>query len=196
MPSYILINFWMQKERYLGLKEYCDLIKEACRGKVGVELFGIFRPLNEKWNWTYIIRTDDLAKWRQIDDEINEKYHKSRENITQTMTRIYTARAETPKPKNLGVMNYFLEEMEVWEGVDVGLDEWYDMEVKVFDKKEGIWFMGQYGPWNCAYNWTHFMMFDTIHRHRSIDMMCNDAYGRQERTLIRESELYERFEPD
>ena len=196
MPNYIFVNFWMQKERYLGLKEYCDLIKEACTGKSGVELFGIYRPLNESWNWAYIIRTDDFVKWKQIDDEINGKYRGKRENITQTMTRIYTANAETPQPENMGVMKYFLEEMEVWDGWDIGLIDWYNLEVKVFDKKEGIWFMGLYQPWNSAYHWTHFMMFDEIHRQIPIGRMCYDAYGRQERTLSNEAKLYERYEPD
>jgi hypothetical protein len=196
MTKFIFVNFWMQKDRYRGLNEYCALINEVCTGKSGVELFGIFRPLNESWNWAYIIRTDDFVKWKQIDDEINVKYRGKRGNITQTMTRIYTAKAETSQPENMGVMKYFLEEMEVWDGWDIGLIDWYNLEVKVFDKKEGIWFMGLYQPWNSTYHWTHFMMFDEIHRQIPIARMCNDAYGRQERTLSNESKLYERYEPD
>lgn len=196
MVSYIIVNLWMQKERYSGLKEYCDLIKEVCNGKPGVELLGIYRPLNENWNWAYIIRIDDLYTWRQIDNEINERYFEIRENITHSMARIYEARGETPKPENIDAMNYFLEEMEMWEGIDVGLEEWYNMEVKVFDKAEGIWFMGQYAPFNEGYNWTHFMMFDTMKRLRPLQMMCYNAYGRQERVLCSESRLYEKYEPD
>jgi hypothetical protein len=196
MPGYVCISLWMQKERYKGLKEYCKLIKEVCKGKPGVEFFGIYKPLNEHWNWAYIIRINDLNLWRQIDNEISEKYREHRENITQSMTRLYSIRSETPKPEKTDEMKYFLEEMETWEGYDIGLDEWYEMEVRVFDKKEGLWFMGLYTPWTSGYNWTHLMMFDTMDRLLQINKMCNDAYGRQERTILTDAKLFERYEPD
>jgi len=196
MVSYILVNLWMHKDRYHGLKKYCDVVKESCSGKPGVEFFGIYKPLNEAWNWAYIIRVDGLSKWRQIDEEVYEKHRESRSNITQTMTRIYEARAETPKPEATEAMKYFLEEGEMWEGIDVGLEEFYDMEVRVFENKEGIWFMGQYAPYNEGWNWAHLMMFDTMQRFRSLMMMCYDAYGRPDRQLSASSRLFERYEPD
>ena len=195
MTRYLIETCWIQKKRYSGITEYYDLIKEVCHGIDGVELLGLFQPLSEGWNWAYIIETDDLEKWEDVKDEVSRRYFDKRENITQSITRIYTALAYNPRPKNLGNLKYLWVELDLWEGINVGIKEYFDAHVQVFEGKEGVWFMGQYVPWNDEYNWVHFYWFKSVTHMIDMSIDSHRATGRPDRITLILTRLYERYDP-
>jgi len=183
---------WNQKNRYEGIKEYHELVKEVCTNN-GVTLLGLFKPISEPWNWAYFFEADNMGSWQTVIDEIEEKNFHNRGNITQNITRLYTRQAYNPKPKNLGPMRFLNVELDVWEGINVGIKEYFDAHVNMYQDVEGIWFMGQYAVWNEPYNWAHFYWYDNHKNWKHAMDLCFGAMGRPDRitTLLgRTYELY------
>jgi hypothetical protein len=198
MWDWLIETLWMNRERDMGLKEYYEVVKKACKGKDGVEFLGLYRPLNEGWNWVYFLKTDSLDKWRELDNEI-AKYVDVYDNVTSTMTRIYLGSdqfKQPPTPKKMGSPNYIVEDIQLWAGVDVGLREYYSEACELFDGVEGAWLFGLYVPWSEGSNWTFVYMYDSLSRHIDRAMEWSRRYGRPENLISSVIRIYERYEPN
>jgi hypothetical protein len=115
------------------------------------------------------------------------------ENITQNFFRAYQRFEYNPPPKNLNKMKFLQIELDIWEGIDIGIKEYYNAHVKMFEKLKTIWFMGQYAPINENYHWAHFYWYDTPKNFSEASEICFRAMGRPTRItmmVIRTYELY------
>lgn len=191
----VLVEYlWSQRNRYEGIKEYHELFREVCKAHKATPL-GLFKPLNEPWQWAHLIEVDTMETWQNIIDEIDGRYLHERENIVQNNLRIYSRREYNPKPKNLNKMRFLTVELDVWEGLDVGIKEYFDAHVDMFKALNGIWFMGQYTVWNDPFNWAHFYWYDTQKNWREAEEICFRAMGRPERIRSLIARTYELYTP-
>jgi hypothetical protein len=162
MPSVFYEIYWNQKNRYSGIKEYYDIIKDVCSETSGVELFGLFKPLNEPWNWAYFLRVDTPEAMHNIGEEIDRRYETKRDNISQSFYRFFTPYYDCPKSEKLDQLKYLQIEFELWEGINVGIKEYHNSHVMAFEGQEGAWYQGVYRPWTDHYNWAYFYWFRDI----------------------------------
>jgi hypothetical protein len=192
MIMVVLIEYlWDQKNRYEGVKEYCELVESVCTNRGGVNLLGLFKPLNESWNWAQFFEADDMDCWQNVIDEVEKRYHDNRENIIRDKFRFYSQRNYNPKHKNLGPMRFLNIELDVWEGINIGIKEYFDAHVKIFEEIDGVWIMGQYSIWNEHFNWAHLYWYDT---HQHWDHACDVCWrsmGRPERVKELVGRTYE-----
>jgi len=198
MQYWLIETLWMNKERIMGLKEYYKVIKKACEGKDGIEFLGLYRPLNEGWNWAHFLKTDDLDKWRELDKEINKKNVDMNDNVTSTMTRMYEGSdqfKQPPIPNKMDSPNYIVEDTQLWEGVDIGVREYYSEQCKLFEGVEGAWLYGLFVPWSEGSNWTFIYIYDSLSKHIDRSVEWSKRYGRPENLISSVIRLYERFEP-
>ncbi len=198
MRYWLIETLWMNKERNTGLKEYYEVIKKVFKGKDGIEFLGLYRPLNEGWNWAYFLKTDNLVKWRELDNEI-AKYVDIYDNITSTMTRIYLGSdqfKQPPTPKKMDSPNYIIEDIQLWAGVDVGLREYYSEACELFEGVEGARLFGLYVPWSEGSNWTFVYMYDSLSRHIDRSIEWSRRYGRPENLISSVVRMFERYEPN
>jgi len=198
MQHWIIYTCWMNKDRNIGLKEYHELIKKRCKEKDGVEFLGLYRPLNEGWNWAYFLKTDSLDKWRELDNEINEQYTDMNNNVTSTISRIYEGSdqlKQPPTPKKRDDLNYFVEDVQLWAGVDVGLQEYYTAQCELFEGVEDALLFGLYTPLSEGLNWAFLYMFDSLSKYRYLGMEWLKRYGRPDNLISSVIRIYERFKP-
>jgi hypothetical protein len=196
MSHVIFETCWNQKSRFSGVKEYYNIVKDVCSEFDNVELFGLFRPRTEPWNWAYFIGVDLGDTWQQVSDEVDRRYHTKQDNITQSINRWYSYNYVNPKPNNFDQLKYFQIELDVWEGINVGVKEYFDVHTKIFEGQEGVWYQGQYHVWNDPFNWAQFYWFRDRVRMRALSDACWRATGQLTRTPIIVIRHYERFEPD
>jgi len=198
MQYWLIETLWMNKERIMGLKEYYKVIKKTCEGKDGIEFLGLYRPLNEGWNWAHFLKTDNLDKWRELDKEINKKYVDVNYNVTNTMTRVYEGSdqfEQPPVPKKKDSLNYIVLDVQLWAGVDVGLREYYSEQCGLFEGVEGAWLYGLYVPWSEGLNWAFVYMFDSLSGYNDRANEWLKRYGRPENLVSSAIRMYERYEP-
>ncbi|MCX6654295.1 MAG: hypothetical protein NTY03_04140 [Candidatus Bathyarchaeota archaeon] len=198
MPNFIIKTCWMNKGRNVGLKEYYEVIKKVCKEREGVEFLGLYRPLNDGWNWAYFIKTDNIDKWSELDNEINKLYVDVNDNVTKILTRIYEGSDQLRKPpisKKRDPFNYICEEMMVWSEIDVGLNDYYSTVCEILEEVENIRFLGLYIPWSENYNYTFFHMLDAPSHLVDLENMILRQHGRPENLTVYIIRLYKRFEP-
>jgi hypothetical protein len=126
-----------------------------------MDYLGLFSPLNEPWQWAYFIEVEGLESWEAISDEIFSRNGDRVDDITQSTTRFYGRTNYNPKPRGQHPLRLMNVELDVWEGVNVGVNEYYDIHDKIFDGKDDVWYMGQYSPANENYHWAYFYWFDS-----------------------------------
>ena len=198
MRHWIIETCWMNKGRNIGLKKYYEAIKEACKGKDGVEFLGLYRPLNEGWNWAYFLKTDNLDKWRELDKEINRLYTDINYNVTSTVTRIYEGSdqlKQPPIPKNRDNLNYLFIDFNIFTGIITGLQEYYSEQCELFEGVEDEWFLGLYSPWTDEWNWAFLYMIDSLGRFYDLNHEFYKSHPRPESITLSIQRIYERFEP-
>jgi hypothetical protein len=187
---------WNQKNRYSGIREYYDIIKQVCADTNGVELLGLFKPLNEPWNWAYFIKVNNPETKHIVSDEIDRRYRAKRDNITQSFYRFYSPTYYNPKPENAGDLKYLQVELEKWEGINVGIREYHDAHVIAFERQEGAWYQGVYPAWTDHYNWAYFYWFRDLKRMSELSEIVWRATGQPARASLINIRNYERYEPD
>lgn len=199
MSSVLFETCWNQKNRYTGIKEYYDIVKEVCKETSNVELIGLFRPRNELWNWAYFIEVqppNTMGTWQNISDEIERRYHAKRNDVSQSIMRWYSNNFYNNKPENLGELKYLQIELDVWEGIDIGVREYFDAHVKVFDGQEGVWYQGAYRVWNDPFNWANFYWFRDWGRALAMSNASWRATGQPYILPIINVRSYERYNPE
>jgi hypothetical protein len=198
MPQVIFETCWNQKNRYSGIKEYYDIVKDVCTEVDSVELIGLFRPRTEPWNWAYFIAVnppDTMGTWQKVSDEIDRRNYALRDSISQSFMRWYSENYFNPRPENLEQLKFLQIELDVWEGINVGVKEYFDAHVKVFEGQEGVWYQGQYRVWNEPYNWANFYWYRDWSRMLAMSDASWRVTGQPDRIPILIIRNYERYDP-
>ncbi len=196
--NYIVKTCWMNKSRKCGLKEHYEVIKRIFKEKEDIELLGFYKPLNDGWNWAYFLKLRDIDTWRALDKEINEQYFDVNDNVTKILTRVYVMPEDLknpPIPKRNKLYNYISEEMMVWDGIDIGINDYYSAVYEILGDVYSIRFLGMYMPWSEKYNYTFFHMFDALSHLVDLDARIFRDHGRPENMTSHVIRLYERLDP-
>ncbi|MBD3206209.1 hypothetical protein GF319_07680 [Candidatus Bathyarchaeota archaeon] len=182
------------KNKYDDIKDYYNTVKEACYLIDNAELLGLYIPLTENWHWTYLLNVDELETWQKVEETIEKKYLVFRDQITQKINRVYVERIRTPKPKNNNPMKYLEIELSVWDGIDKGIQRYFNSISEIFRENENCWLLGQYAPASERYNWAHFFMYKSMRDLTEMDIISGRAVGRPENVLFTVERLFKLYE--
>ncbi len=184
---------WNQRERFSGITNYSQVIENVVNEIGDAKFFGIFKPVNESWQWSYVVEVDGYDNWERLDDILDEKGGEIRRNITHTATRVYgttfyNAREVDPKD-----YHYIHFDVFDWEEINLGLKDFFDAYVTVLKDKTNIWLMGCYQPWNEPHNWAFIYLFDNLKNLVNIKQDLWRAVGRPSRASKFYIRDYRRF---
>jgi hypothetical protein len=194
MAKYLILTSWKQRERFSKVKEFYHIIKKIAEEIEGVETFGLYKPLTEDWHWSYLLYLDDLEKWNKVDEESETKFEYGRDNIIQRQNRIFVEKVSNPLNKKLESLEVLELELILWNEINIGSYEYFESISKVLKDKDGVWFLGQYGPANEPYNWTHFFMYDSLNRITEVDIELGVRAPRPKNAILTVEWLYKRIE--
>ena len=110
---------WDQKKRYSDLARYNRLIGNTVEEMKNIKYFGIFRPLNEAWQWGYIVEVDGYENWEKFEDTLDERGADIRKNITCNMTRVYGSTFTNLREVDQSEFGYIHFDIFDWDGVIV-----------------------------------------------------------------------------
>ena len=140
------------------------------------------------------MEVEDLEDWETISDEISNRNFERVDDFTAHITRFYNTMNYNPKPKNQRPLRLINVELDVWEGINVGIKEYHDAHVRTFEGQKDVWYMGQYSPANEDYTWAHFYWFDSWERMKEMSIASYRSISRPERLRILCTRNYRRYE--
>jgi len=69
-------------------KEHYDLVKKTCEEEDGVELMGLYMPMNKSWNWVYVFKVESIARLQEVTAIIDKRYGGIPKQITNIIWNI------------------------------------------------------------------------------------------------------------
>ncbi len=171
------------------------MVEEVCSRMKGADFLGLFNPLNESWQWAFFVEVEGLEDWETISDEISTRSVERVDDFTAHITRFYSRIDHNPKPRNQRPLRLINVELDVWDGINVGIKEYHDAHVRTFEGQKDVWYMGQYSPANEDYTWAHFYWFDSWKRANEMSIASFRSISRPERLRILCTRNYRRYEP-
>ena len=188
---------WMNKELRKGINEHYRSLEQACGSIYGAELIGLYKPLNEPWNWTSFMKVDTLEKWRIVEKEAHSLYPDVDDNVSQSMSRFYwgldTGR-QLPHIRNSESLKYLVMDLCLCN-VDLGIQEYYAQRCEQFTGLEGAGLLGLYRPLSESWNWALIKLFDSLSRFLEVGTEYNKTYRRIPEITSNIQMVYERYEP-
>ncbi|TFH16877.1 hypothetical protein E4H04_05910 [Candidatus Bathyarchaeota archaeon] len=194
MTQYLILTSWSQRERYDKVEEFYQIVKEITEEIEGVETFGLYRPLTEDWHWSYLLYLDNLEKWNRVNEESEKNFVNGRDNIIRNQNRIFVEKSSNPLNNKLESLKILELELILWNDINIGSYEYFESISSVLKDKEGVWFLGQYGPANEPYNWTHCFMYDSLSRITEVDIEVGASAPRPKNASLTVEWLYKRIE--
>ena len=193
----IIETNWMNKELRKGINEHYRSLEQACGSIYGAELIGLYKPLNEPWNWTSFMKVDTLEKWRIVEKEAHSLYPDVDDNVSQSMSRFYwgldTGR-QLPHIRNSESLKYLVMDLCLCN-VDLGIQEYYAQRCEQFTGLEGAGLLGLYKPLSETWNWALIKLFDSLSRFLEVGTEYTKTYRRIPEITSAIQRVYERYEP-
>ncbi len=196
MPNFIIKTSWVNKKRTVGLREYYDKVNALCKKNNGLEFLGFYRPLNEGWNWAYFIKSNDIDVWRDFNNEINREYLDTEDNVTKISSSVYQAPDQLrapPIPKKKVSFNYLFEDKMVWQGISIGINDYYSAMCDALEEIDDMRLLGLYMPWNDVYNYSLFHTFNYFNQLINLMRTVFLEHGRPENMRSQVFGMYERY---
>jgi hypothetical protein len=196
--NFIIETNWINKEMQKGINEHYRSLEQACESIDGAEFIGLYKPLNDPWNWTHFIKVDSLEKWRIVDKETHRLYPDLDNNVFYSMSSLYqwcdTGRRAPPirDPESL---KYLVMELTTYKEVDLGLLEYYNQRCEQFEGLEGAGLLGLYQPVSEFWNWALIKLFDSMSRYMDVRIEYQRTYRRIPEATSSIDSIYERYEP-
>jgi hypothetical protein len=195
--NFIVETNWINKEMKKGINEHYRSLKRACESVDEVEFIGLYKPLNDPWNWTHFIKVDSLEKWRTVDREIYRLYPDVDNNVFYSMSRVYwglDSGRQAPPIKDPGSLKYLVMELCLCN-VDLGMQEYYAQRCEQFTGLEGAGLLGLYFPLSEIWNWALIKLFDSLSRFIEVGTEYNKTYRNIPEITNNIQRVYERYEP-
>lgn len=193
----IIETNWMNKELRKGINEHYRSLEQACGSIYGAEFIGLYKPLNEHWNWTSFMKVDTLEKWRIVEKEAHSLYPDVDDNVSQSMSRFYwgldTGR-QLPPIRDPGILKYLVMDLCLCN-VDLGIQEYYAQRCEQFTGLEGAGLLGLYVPLSETWNWALIKLFDSLSRFLEVGTEYTKTYRRIPEITSAIQRVYERYEP-
>jgi len=195
--NFIIETNWINKPLWKGIREHYQAVNQACGSIEGAELIGLFKPLNEPWNWTHFMKVDTPEKWRQLDREIRRLYPAIDDDVSYSISRIYwgleTGR-HPPPIRDPASMKYLVMDLGICNEVKV-VQEYYNLRCDQFEGLEGAGILGFYAPLTDIWSWAMIKLFDSMSRFLETGMEYTKTHGRRPEIIISIQRVYERYEP-
>jgi hypothetical protein len=196
--NFIVETNWINKEMQKGINEHYRSLKQACDSIDGAEFIGLYKPLNDPWNWTHFIKVDSLEKWRMVDKETHRLYPDLDNNLFYSTSRLYQrwdTERRAPPIKDPESLKYLVMELSICKEVDLGLLEYYNQRCEQFEGLEGAGLLGLYQPMSEFWNWALIKLFDSMSRYMNVRIEYQRTYRRIPELTNSIDSVYERYEP-
>jgi hypothetical protein len=196
--NFIVETNWINKEMQKGINEHYRSLEQACESIDGAEFIGLYKPLNDPWNWTHFIKVDSLEKWRIVDKETHRLYPDLDNNVFYSMSRVYwglDSGRQAPPIKDPGSLKYLVMDLCLCKEVDLGIQEYYNQRCEQFEGLEGAGLLGLYSPLSESWNWALIKMFDSMSRYLDAGIEYHRTYRRIPEITSSIERVYERYEP-
>jgi hypothetical protein len=186
---------WMNKQMHKGIKKHYQSLQQACESN-GAELIGLFKPLNDAWNWTHFIKVNTLEKWRDTDREVHRLYPEIDNNVTCSMSRLYRGIGglRTPPIRDPKRMKYLVVGLNNFTKINLGV-EYYSQRCDQFEGLEGAGLLGLYEPNSEIWDWATIKLYDSIDRYLDVGMEYQKTYPRIPELTSYTERMYEKYEP-
>jgi hypothetical protein len=143
--------------------------------------------LIENWPLTFFVVTEGLAIWETGLEKIMSILPDNIERENRIYVELFAPKKDALKPQK-----YIEIELFIWDGLYLGLDNYYKSLKNVFEY-EGACFMGGYGPANEPYNIAHFLGYDSMERISLVDDLMYSTVKRSNRMKIIIERLYKLY---
>ena len=173
-------------------------MEQACESIDGAEFIGLYKPLNDPWNWTHFIKVDSLEKWRIVDKETHRLYPDLDNNVFYSMSSLYQGwdrGRRAPPIRDPESLKYLVMELSTCKEVDLGILEYYNQRCEQFEGLEGAGLLGLYQPVSEFWNWALIKLFDSMSRYMDVRIEYQRTYRRIPELTSSIDSVYERYEP-
>jgi hypothetical protein len=196
--NFIVETNWINKEMQKGINEHYRSLEQACGSIDGAEFIGLYKPLNNPWNWTHFIKVDSLEKWRIVDKETHRLYPDLDNNVFYSMSSLYQGwdrGRRTPPIRDPESLKYLVMELSTCKEVDLGILEYYNQRCEQFEGLSGAGLLGLYQPVSEFWNWALIKLFDSMSRYMDVRIEYQRTYRRIPELTSSIDSVYERYEP-
>jgi hypothetical protein len=194
----IIETNWINKPLWKGIREHYQSVNQACGSIEGAEFIGLYRPLNDAWNWTHFMKVDTLEKWREIDREIHRLYPDIDDDVSYSMSRFYwgmdTGR-QPPPIRDPDSMKYLVMDLNMSKEANLGIMEYYAQRCEQFAGLVGAGLLGLYSPMTESWNAAIIKLFDSLTRYMEVGIEYKKTYSRIPEITGGVERVYERYEP-
>ncbi len=193
MMSVVVETVWDESQE--GINNHHMWLEKACDSIYGAELIGLYRPLNEPWNWAHFMKVESLEIWRDVDEELHRLLPNIDDNVFYSMSRTYAGWDRGKPAKDLGCLRYLVLDLCRCKDVTLGIQEYYNQNCDYFEDLEGSHLFGLYVPWTENWNWVVVKMFDSLRRYKLSVLDFVRRYKRIPEIMNTVEKVYERYEP-
>ncbi len=193
----IIETNWISKQGQSEIAEYYRALERTCGSIEGVELIGLYKPLNETWNWSQLIKIDALDKWRIVDKEIQRLYPDLDNVVTQSMSRLYwgwDTERRPPHIMDMASMRYLVFDLGICREIKA-IREYYFQRCEQFEGLDGAGIIGMYNPITEIWNWALIKVFDSLTRFSDVGTEYNRTYRPIQEIISIIQRVYERYNP-
>ena len=181
-----------------GINEHYRSLNQACESIDGAEFIGLYKPLNDPWNWTHFMKVDTLEKWRTVDREVHRLFPDVDNNVFYSMSRVYWGLddgRQLPLIRDPRSLKYMVLEFCLCKEVNLGIQEYYAQRCEQFTGLEGAGLLGLYSPLSESWNWALIKLFDSMGRYLDAGIEYYRTYKRIPEITSNLDRVYERYEP-
>lgn len=183
------------KKNYQSLQKYCTRLD-------GISFLGLYKPLNEDWDWLYLLELNGFDKWKDIYTFITEQFGTYGEDPVHCVTRFYEDARPWLEEKNISNLvlrngrKVFVTESYITRlQSEDEIRGFYNTQLEIFYKNEEADFLGIFRPWSELWNWTPMWMLDSTEIYFELQREFRRRFGRSEMISNVIFRFHERHEP-
>lgn len=203
MGRMIVEVLFMRKEIMTSLGKNYHSLQDLCTQLDGVGFLGLYKPINEDWDWLYLLDLNGFDKWEDIYRLFTEQFGTYSENPVHCVARFYEdAMPALGENKNVsnwvrrnGRKIFVTENYLTREHAREEIREFYKTQLETFYKHEAADFLGMFQPWSEGWNWTPMWMMDSIEIYFELQREFRRRFGRTEAISNAIYRFNERHEP-
>jgi hypothetical protein len=199
----IIEVLFMRKEMKTDLQKNYHSLQDLCTQLDDVGLLGLYKPINEDWDWLYLLDMNGFDKWKDIYRFFTEQFGTYGEDPVHCVVRFYedampllgedksVSHWVRSKGRKIFVTESYLTRPHTREDIR----EFYKTQLETFYKHEAADFLGMFQPWSEGWNWTPMWMMDSLEIYFEMQREFRRRFGRAEAISSAIFRFNERHEP-